>query len=85
MSIIAWIIVGIIAGWIAEKIMGRNDSLIMNLVIGVVGALVGGFLTSLLFGADATDGNILWSILVAVVGAVVLLAIINAVRGRTAR
>ena len=40
MSIIAWIIVGIIAGWIAEKIMGRNDGLLMNLVIGVVGVVM---------------------------------------------
>ena len=41
-AIIAWIIVGIIAGWIAEKIMGRNDGLLMNLVIGVVGTSVSG-------------------------------------------
>lgn len=84
MSIIAWIIVGIIAGWIAEKIMGRSDSLIMNLVIGVVGAIVGGFIMNM-FGAADTTGINIWSIFVAVLGAVVLLAIVNAVRGRAAR
>ena len=52
MSIIAWIIVGIIAGWIAEKIMGRNDGLLMNLVIGVV---AGGYaLTALVYGTAST-------------------------------
>ena len=86
MSIIAWIIVGIIAGWIAEKIMGRDDSLLMNLVIGVVGALIGGWIFGALFDAgDATSGGWIWSIFVAVVGAVVLLAIINLIRGRRVR
>ena len=84
MSIIAWIIVGIISGWIAEKIMGRNDSFLMNLVIGVVGALIGGFILGL-FDAEGATGFNIWSIFVAVLGAVVLLAIVNAVRGRSAR
>ena len=85
MSIIAWIIVGIIAGWIAEKIMGRNDSLLMNLIIGVVGALIGGWIVGLFGWGGATSGGWIWSILVAVIGAVVLLWIVNMIRGRTAR
>lgn len=86
MSIIAWLIVGAIAGWIAEKIMGRNDSLLMNIIIGIVGALLGGWIFGALFGTgDATDGGWIWSILVAVVGAIVLLAIINLIRGRSVR
>ena len=85
MGIIAWIIVGIIAGWIAEKIMGRNDSLVMNLIIGVVGALIGGWITRRFGWGDATSGGWIWSILVAVIGAVILLAIINMVRGRSVR
>ena len=86
MSIIAWLIVGAIAGWIAEKIMGRNDSLLMNIVIGIVGALVGGWIFGALFDAgDATSGGWIWSILVAVIGAVILLAIINLIRGRHVR
>lgn len=84
MSIIFWIIVGIIAGWIAEKIMGRNDSLIMNLVIGVVGAIVGGWIIGGLFGLN-TEGGWIGSILVAVVGAVILLAVVNLIRGRAVR
>ena len=84
MSILFWIIVGIIAGWIAEKIMGRNDSLIMNLVIGVVGAIVGGWIIGGLFGLN-TEGGWIGSILVAVVGAVILLAVVNLIRGRAVR
>jgi uncharacterized membrane protein YeaQ/YmgE (transglycosylase-associated protein family) len=48
MSIIFWIIVGIVAGWLAEQIMGRNHGLLTNLVVGIVGALIGGFLANLL-------------------------------------
>lgn len=84
-TIIAWIIIGIIAGWIAEKIMGRNDSLGMNLIIGIIGAVVGGWIIRALFGPGAAAGGWIWSIIVAVIGAVILLAIVNMIRGRPAR
>ena len=83
MGIIGWIIVGIIAGWIAEKIMGRDDSLIMNLIVGLVGAFVGGGILKLL-GIGGSNGWIL-SIVTAVVGAVVLLWIVGLIRGRAAK
>lgn len=83
MGIIGWIIVGIIAGWIAEKIMGRDDSLIMNLIIGLVGAFVGGGILKLL-NIGGSNGWIL-SIVTAVVGAVVLLWIVGLIRGRAAK
>ncbi|MBY0330019.1 MAG: GlsB/YeaQ/YmgE family stress response membrane protein [Acetobacteraceae bacterium] len=82
MGIIAWIVLGLIAGWIASKIMtGSGSGLLMNLVLGVVGAFVGGFLFSVLGGAGVTGFN-LWSLLVAVLGAVVVLWIAGMVRSR---
>jgi uncharacterized membrane protein YeaQ/YmgE (transglycosylase-associated protein family) len=82
MGIIAWIILGLIAGWIASKIMtGSGSGLLMNLVLGVVGALVGGFLVRILGGAGVTGFN-LWSLLVAVLGAVLVLWIAGAMRSR---
>ncbi len=50
MSIIAWIVIGIPAGWIAERIMGRDHGLFTNLIVGIIGAFVGGFLFSSLLG-----------------------------------
>jgi len=79
MGIIGWIIVGIIAGFLAEKIMRRDHGLLTNLIVGVVGALIGGFLYSNLLGGDA-DGNWLISIVVATVGAVILLFILGLVK-----
>jgi uncharacterized membrane protein YeaQ/YmgE (transglycosylase-associated protein family) len=76
---ISFLIVGLIAGWVADKIMKRDHSLIMNLVVGVVGAYIGAFLFNL-FGL-ATTGFI-GALVVAIVGAVVLLWIVSAVRGR---
>ena len=82
MSIIAWIVLGLLAGWIASRIMtGSGMGLVMNLVLGVVGALVGGFLVNMLGGAGVTGFN-LWSLVVAVLGAVVVLWIAGAVSGR---
>jgi uncharacterized membrane protein YeaQ/YmgE (transglycosylase-associated protein family) len=82
MGIIAWIVLGLIAGWIASKIMhGEGSGLLMNLVLGVVGAFVGGFLISALGGAGVTGFN-LWSLVVAVLGAVIVLWLYNAVLSR---
>jgi uncharacterized membrane protein YeaQ/YmgE (transglycosylase-associated protein family) len=78
MSIIAWIALGLIAGWIASKIMhGEGSGLLINLMLGVVGAFVGGLLVSTIGGVGVTGFN-LWSLLVAVLGAVVVLWLYNA-------
>ncbi len=79
---IAWIIIGIIAGWLAEKIMKRDHGLLTNLIVGVVGALSGGFLAGNLLGVDA-DGNWIVGIIVATIGAVVLLFLLGLVKRRT--
>ena len=74
MSILAWIILGAIAGWLASLIMKTNKSqgFIMNIVVGIVGAVLGGVLFDV-FGASGVTGFNLYSLLVAVVGSVVLL------------
>ena len=76
------IVVGALAGWIAEKIMRTNDGLLMNIILGIVGAVVGNFLLMLIFGA--TMGGIVGQLIVAVVGACLLIAIVRAFRGRRA-
>ena len=76
-GIIAWIIIGIIAGWITGKLMsGGGYGAIMDMVVGLLGALAGGFIMSRIFGADATGGWI-YSIIVAVIGAVLLTLILR--------
>ena len=79
MGILAWIILGALAGWIASMITGTNEQMgaIANIFVGIVGALVGGALFGLLGGEGFTGFN-LWSLFVAVVGAVLLLALIRA-------
>ncbi len=76
MEILSWIVFGAIAGWVASIIMGRNKRMgcISNIVVGIVGALIGGFLMSLVGNAGVSGFN-LQSFIVAVVGAVVFLGI----------
>ena len=82
MPILAWIVLGLIAGFIASKLVkGTGGSLVLDLLLGVVGAFVGGFLFTR-FGAAGVTGLNLYSILVAIVGAVVVLFIYHAVVGR---
>jgi uncharacterized membrane protein YeaQ/YmgE (transglycosylase-associated protein family) len=83
MSIIGWVVLGGIAGWIASMITGRNDQMgcITNILAGIVGAIVGGWLYSLIGSSDIIGFNLV-SLLVAVVGAVVVLAIVNLIFGR---
>ena len=84
MGILAWLVVGLIAGWLASRVMrGGGYGLIGDIIVGVVGALIGGFLASTLLKIpDAVNGINITSILVAFVGAVILLAILRAVGGR---
>ncbi len=81
MSILAWIIVGAIAGWLANLIIGGGGGLIGSIIIGVIGALVGGWLSTSILGLpyDVTGIN-LASILVATAGAVVVLFIAGLIR-----
>ena len=83
MGIISWIIVGALAGWIASMIMGKNEQMgaVANIIVGIIGAFIGGFIMNLL-GFGGVDGLNISSILVAVLGAVILLAIVKAVQKR---
>ncbi len=82
-DLIAWLVVGGLAGWIASKIMktDKDMGVVANIVVGIVGALIGGWLSRTLFGltVDANGFNLL-SLLVAVGGAVLLLAMIKLVK-----
>ncbi len=82
MGILAWIVVGLIAGWLASLVMGGGFGLLGDILLGIVGALIGGFVLSLLGLGGAVTGINLPSILVAFVGAVIVLFIARAVRGR---
>jgi uncharacterized membrane protein YeaQ/YmgE (transglycosylase-associated protein family) len=82
MSILACIVVGLIAGWLAERITGRNHGLLTNLFVGIIGAFLGGFLFSSLLGFRYDEGFNLASILVATIGAVALLAVTGGFRTR---
>lgn len=82
MSIIAWLILGLIAGFIASKIVNRTgEGVILDIVLGIIGAFVGGFLFSY-FGAAPVTGLNLYSIGVSVVGAIVVLVLYHAIVGR---
>jgi uncharacterized membrane protein YeaQ/YmgE (transglycosylase-associated protein family) len=84
MSILAWIVLGLIAGFIASKLVNRTGgSLVLDLVLGIVGAVVGGWLFNQ-FGAGGVSGINLYSLLVAVIGAVIVLAIYHMLVGRRA-
>ena len=78
---LSFLIIGLLAGWIAEKIMGRDQGLLTNLVVGVIGAYLGALLLS--FFIDETTAGFWGSLIVAVIGAVVLLWIVGMVRRRT--
>jgi uncharacterized membrane protein YeaQ/YmgE (transglycosylase-associated protein family) len=86
MSFISWILVGGILGWLASIVMKNNDQMgiILNVVVGIVGAFLGGLLLAPLFGTgtiNAGDFSIS-SLLVSFVGAIILLAVVNFFRGR---
>jgi len=83
MTIIAWIILGALAGIIAEKLTGSSMGLILNTVVGVVGALLGGFLAKVLFGVDSLDEFFdISTWLTAIIGAVILIFVVRAVTDR---
>lgn len=84
MGILAWIVVGLIAGLLAKLIIPGDDpgGIIITILIGIAGAFIGGFVFSVFGGTGMTGFNI-WSILVATVGAIILLLIYRLIAGRT--
>ncbi len=88
MGIIVWLVMGGLIGWIASMIMGTNgqQGIILNVVVGIVGALIGGFLIGPLLGAGSiNDGISIMSIIVSLIGAIILLAILSFFQRGSAR
>jgi uncharacterized membrane protein YeaQ/YmgE (transglycosylase-associated protein family) len=84
MSILAWLILGLVAGFIASKLVNKSgEGFILDIVLGIVGAFVGGFLFTF-FGAAPVTGFNIYSLVVAVVGSVVVLVLYHAIAGRRA-
>jgi uncharacterized membrane protein YeaQ/YmgE (transglycosylase-associated protein family) len=83
MGLLSWIVVGAIAGWLAGKLVkGEGFGCLGNIIVGVVGGLLGGFLASVLFNVpDAVNGFNLTSIIVAFLGAVLVVVVIRLLRG----
>jgi uncharacterized membrane protein YeaQ/YmgE (transglycosylase-associated protein family) len=82
MSIIGWIILGLIAGFIASKLVNKTgEGVILDIILGIVGAIVGGFLFNQ-FGAAGVTGFNLYSMVVAIIGAIVVLVLYHALFGR---
>ena len=83
-NLIGWIIIGLIAGWLASMIMGRGGyGVVGDIIVGLIGALVGGFVASLLgLGGLNTNDPISWgSLVLAVLGAIILIAVVRALSG----
>jgi len=84
MSLLAWIVLGLIAGFIGSKLVNHaGEGPLLDIVLGMVGAVVGGFLFNM-FGASGVSGFNLYSLFVAVVGAVIVLVMYHAIARRTA-
>lgn len=82
MSLVAWIILGLISGFIGSKIVNRTgEGFFLDIVLGIVGAVIGGWLFHT-FGMAGVTGLNLYSLFVAVIGAIVLLVVYHAIRGR---
>jgi uncharacterized membrane protein YeaQ/YmgE (transglycosylase-associated protein family) len=83
MGLLAWIVLGALAGWLASIITGRNDQMgcLTNIIVGIIGAFIGGFIMSQLGGSDITGFN-LYSFLVATMGSIILLVVLGLVRGK---
>ncbi len=81
MGFLSWIILGLIAGFIGSKIVNkRGEGLFLDIVLGIVGAVIGGYLFNM-FGASGVSGVNLYSLAVAVVGSIVVLVVYHAIRG----
>jgi uncharacterized membrane protein YeaQ/YmgE (transglycosylase-associated protein family) len=84
MSVIGWIVLGLIAGFLASKIVNRaGEGMLMDIVLGVVGAVVGGLIFNF-FGASGVTGFNIWSLIVAIIGSIVVLWLYHTFTGRRA-
>ena len=82
MGILAWLVVGLIAGWLAGQVMGSGFGLVGDIIIGIIGAVVGGYLAATFLNMpDAVNGINVPSIVVAFVGAVILLFVLRMLGG----
>jgi uncharacterized membrane protein YeaQ/YmgE (transglycosylase-associated protein family) len=83
MSIIVWLILGGIIGWLAAKVMGREEGILASIVIGIIGSFIGGIVSNALTGSDRSALAFSWGALLwAFIGSVILVAILNAIQGR---
>jgi uncharacterized membrane protein YeaQ/YmgE (transglycosylase-associated protein family) len=82
MNIVIWLVVGGLIGWVASMLMRSPEGLIMNVVVGIVGAFIGGWLLSPYFGGGTINSNnfSLPSLVVSLLGAIILLAVVNLLR-----
>ena len=84
MGILSWIIVGLIAGWLAGMVMkGSGYGVLGNIVVGIIGALLGGYLSTLLFDGVTISGINLQSLLIATLGSIVLIFLLRLLPGRS--
>jgi uncharacterized membrane protein YeaQ/YmgE (transglycosylase-associated protein family) len=84
MGIVSWIVVGLIAGWLAGMVMKGGYGLVGDIILGILGALLGGWLASNFFGLGGVSGINVESIIIAFVGAVIILFAVRLVSGRRA-
>ncbi len=82
MGLIATIVVGLIAGWLASYLMKAKTGMLVDLILGVVGSVVGGWVASLITGLDMVTGINLTSILVALLGAIIVIAVYRLIKRR---
>ena len=81
MGYIAWIVVGAIAGFIANQVMGSREGLLMMVVLGIVGGLVGGYLAATVFKMGTVDGINIESIFIATLGAILVVVVVRFLQG----
>jgi uncharacterized membrane protein YeaQ/YmgE (transglycosylase-associated protein family) len=81
MSILAWVLLGLIAGFVGSKLVNKTgEGVLLDIVLGIVGAIVGGYIFSM-FGAHGVTGFNIYSLVVAVIGSVLVLVVYHAIRG----
>ena len=85
MSIIAWLVLGLIAGFVASKIVNaQGEGVLLDIVLGIVGAAIGGFIFNSLLGEPGVTGLNAWSFVVATIGSIIVLVLYHALTGRRA-